>query len=934
MSTRCLICKAQVAKELLVDHLRSENLCRNGYLKQMRVTSFDQLVAKLFVCEACWLTQGQLKRHLMCEEMCFRVYSEKYSADSIEEVLRKHYALKRSTYPSRLKDSRAKETVKRLKNIPLFKSLNDYRSKVSLSNYKLCFVCHSNFSENAARDISDHEKIYLKADLGDVAKKRLRRREKYAICNTCDKKIAEDGTIKTDQTESQSFLAFEEDSLDGCISFVPSMNMPRETVDTPIEETHINIMLPVCCVSAQSSTFNEASNKMELRHLLYQSKNITRKEISLIYQNELFKLKSMINREKRVVGRILDPTRKILGSVINLSSKKFSLSNSSDWYKNQAKQLLHRQEQLGNLFLTFKVDIPEASLEVVATCLMQEGYVISIDTDGTSFGESSIRYIVHLDHRSDEDCSDQCLLRMDLVEFLQIDSFNHALIGNKFAGTYVSSVHQKLVAFTTMIIKAPQNGLYSEDYHVTIKYDEEGHACLVGCIWPDSLSDFNAGLASGSSSEEMMDDLDNFVSCNLFVTSDSEVLSKYGNISFQEASKVIDLVMRHQLHICSELSCQFCITPKPPSLKKIMKEECSFNNLKASKLLNKLAVLSLRSLTRLEKETLSSQEWLDMFLNEFQGEIDDSNMFIVTSSNNEEIRFELDDRIVSYFETFAHPLEAIYHYSISCCNKGDEYIFVFQRLKIIECYINTYNPFILLAANSRIHLDMSRCSGKFELYTSMKSNSSVNQENNISYRRIAIQEAIALLDKTKRMTISSSPIEYVDASQGRLLYFKKTNERQEDTYEEADSGNLFDMLPSYISRHFSRLNGENLLLAETVTFYDYVGKDESTKLFQLYSANLSVIPDSNFESANHQENELSMLPSLILCGNGDVMKIRKSKKILSTPSYKNSYDFQYSRVMLFFPINEEQDITPDNLFEMFTRKDSSGTDTIVRSNER
>ena len=202
----CLICKAQVAKELLVDHLRSEDLCRNGYLKQMRVKSFDQLVAKLFVCEACWLTQGQLKRHLMCEDMCFRVYSEKYSAESIEEVLRKHYALKRSTYPSRLKDSRSKQKENKLKNIPLFKSLNDYRTKVSLSNYKLCFVCHSNFSENAARDIHDHEKIYLKADLGDVSKKRLRRREKYAICNTCDKKIAEDGSIITDETESQSFF--------------------------------------------------------------------------------------------------------------------------------------------------------------------------------------------------------------------------------------------------------------------------------------------------------------------------------------------------------------------------------------------------------------------------------------------------------------------------------------------------------------------------------------------------------------------------------------------------------------------------------------------------------------------------------------------------------------------------------------------------------
>ena len=148
------------------------------------------------------------------------------------------------------------------------------------------------------------------------------------------------------------------------------------------------------------------------------------------------------------------------------------------------------------------------------------------------------------------------------------------------------------------------------------------------------------------------------------------------------------------------------------------------------------------------------------------------------------------------------------------------------------------------------------------------------------------------------------------------------------------SGNLFEMLPSYVSRHFSRLNGENLLLAETVTFYDYVGKDESMKLFQLYSANLSAIPDSNLESANHQENEHSMLPSLLLCGNGDVMRVRKSQKNLSTPFYKNSYDSQYSRVMLFFPLNEEQDITPDNLFEMFTREDSSGTDTIVRSNER
>ena len=36
-------------------------------------------------------------------------YSEKYSSNSIEDIMKKHNALKRASYPSRLKESGAKE---------------------------------------------------------------------------------------------------------------------------------------------------------------------------------------------------------------------------------------------------------------------------------------------------------------------------------------------------------------------------------------------------------------------------------------------------------------------------------------------------------------------------------------------------------------------------------------------------------------------------------------------------------------------------------------------------------------------------------------------------------------------------------------------------------------------------------------------------------
>ena len=68
--------------------------------------------------------------------------------------------------------------------------------------------------------------------------------------------------------------------------------------------------------------------------------------------------------------------------------------------------------------MTIKVDIPKEGLDLVATCIVQDGWVISIDTEFSSIGESKVNYMVHLDHRAEEDCSDRYTNQINLEQFL------------------------------------------------------------------------------------------------------------------------------------------------------------------------------------------------------------------------------------------------------------------------------------------------------------------------------------------------------------------------------------------------------------------------------------------------------------------------------------------------------------------------------------
>ena len=76
-------------------------------------------------------------------------------------------------------------------------------------------------------------------------------------------------------------------------------------------------------------------------------------------------------------------------------------------------------------------------------------------------------------------------------------------------------------------------------------------------------------------------------------------------------------------------------------------------------------------------------------------------------------------------------------------------------------------------------------------------------------------------------------------------------------------------------KFFKRLNAHFLTLAEFLMWYEPV-KNKSTERFMAYKETLGSIPDSKVTNLDASD----FLPEVILISTGDVLELRKSRKVL------------------------------------------------------
>lgn len=930
----CQFCEKDLAGSQFLDHLKKEDVCRKYYFKIWKVKTVEDFLLKIYSCEICFHTQHlRFKKHLLENPACLEGYKLKLKMNEIdvEEICKKVASLKRALQHSRTVASRAldykKKKVEDEKSKSTAMSLNEYRASTTFFNYKKCVCCLSNFGEFGARELSEDEELFEQFQLGSFPKNRLRRMEKYFICNQCDAEESVDG-IKDEAFSS--YINLGEVAGDNHITFFPREDVVP-TANQEVTEHKITLMLPFNCDSldkvqhlSKIKTMNHVVSK------LYENVMVERSNVSAIYENEIYKYKCVKLAEDKVTAVVKNFPNKKITDVVKLTDSS-KVSCSSGWFRHQKDNMVFRKHQFGANFITVKINLPQTTLDNCATAILQEGVVISVDKKGLANGELKTFYSIHLDHRSEADCDETCRNKEDLEEYLRNGQFDKNSLANKNVGVYVSAIHQKLNAFVKHIVQAPASGLFSEKYHFLLVFDSSGQASIVGCLWPTALTNLNLDVVENDDLE-IEGNIITFVERNLSATSDARVLRSCFKLSEVEAQSLADVVKEQQVHECGNEreECSICSSLDLPSLETMIKRRSSSMNHEEATRLNILMRKLLLNLTIEEKKSLSTLKWLEEIWSGFTGEITENFevLQVLYEEEEEEFRFEIDSRLSRLLGHYDQsPLTAVYHYSISSSFKHDECKIVMKRLWILDSFIKPFNNLFLKCFNSTISVELVDNTTKFENYIS-REKVEIPQEADplliFSHNTVSLAEAVSQMDRRKKRSKSNSITEFVNAISNRRVTLKRAVEHSEDNYVKEGSDEQYQIVPNNISRHFNRINGENLLLAESVLWYDFMGAEKSTELFQTYSGEAEV-PKSEDKCVSSDE----YLPEMLLCLNGDVLKKRKTMKVLVYPRPKSDFDTMYQRCLLFLNLKSENELLENNLKQMFIQSEA-----IIDQNER
>ena len=123
------------------------------------------------------------------------------------------------------------------------------------------------------------------------------------------------------------------------------------------------------------------------------------------------------------------------------------------------------------------------------------------------------------------------------------------------------------------------------------------------------------------------------------------------------------------------------------------------------------------------------------------------------------------------------------------------------------------NILFLKCFNSTISVELVDNTTKFENYIS-REKVEIPQEADplliFSHNTVSLAEAVSQMDRRKKRSKSNSITEFVNAISNRRVTLKRAVEHSEDNYVKEGSDEQYQIVPNNISRHFNRINGENL----------------------------------------------------------------------------------------------------------------------------
>ena len=538
-----------------------------------------------------------------------------------------------------------------------------------------------------------------------------------------------------------------------------------------------------------------------------------------------------------------------------------------------------------------------------------------------------------LEHDASSPCLEICP-KIPLTQYLQQEGVSVT----PDMGTYVSSVDQLINSYIAHVLKSPSSGLLTEDYHFNISYDTKGQVIMEGLIWPVCFRDHNLIQYDQGLSDEQIDEIksETLTILRKQISSSSKVsdIKSQFNMSQTEATKMATLVQVHQIHICKEENCTRCQNAPLPSLQCMFKKfPESLENIATSKRFLRAMKSKLMSLSIEDLSSKSTDEWLE----EVWGEVEisepvEDNMWRL-KLDMEDFYFKFDDSFEKLLQIYEdEPFAALYQYCLGLGELHQTEELIMKRLNLLDCFTDPYVPFFLQAAKSPIKVIALTNSNDNEIWSlDYPDYLGCYEAGMHSHVKVPLAEVYSLIDNKKLKTRSSRPSEFVFTGSTSSLLLKKVKQPNENCFHFERDRSFYEIQETAVTRYCNRLNGRNLLLSEVACHYDFCGQEESEKKYEVFHDRLNKIPMTEIESVSGVEN----LPELILCQNKDVLEIRKRSKVLMFQSYDpETYDHKFSQVLLYTVVDRYEDLTQDNVQEIFDKVDEETGEQIVKRNKR
>ena len=753
-------------------HLETNNSCMLYYEKILKCSDIHAIVFSSFGCLNCDLKKGKhLRVHLEEVVICQNYFKEVLVKDSLEEIMKLIYNIKRKLFKSRSKRQRTTESEKLgLKRF----GLKQFVKETQLGPSRLkCEICQT---------VGSRRQICVKFVAG----------KQSSLCAQCSNVQPHQNLPVDPFLPDIGFSA-----VNGFGVITPEPGNPDDL------EQFVGVLLPCCIISDYSQFRRSPESQKHLVKDMYKGVMNFKDHYSNIYENECKKIKSASEFNYVQPGLITNLTRKevILHNSLSNTSR---IPGTDDYHDRARSNLLQVVNQAGPVFFVTELHMKNFSLQIFATQLKIRNM---FKLDIVDEEDETTTYLVH-NHRPNVECPEDCEVR-DLVDFLNGNENPEETVS---LGTIANYIHNFLRQFVSKIMTDPDSVLCSEFYDSTFQFSLENQLNSKALIatWPKFLRRFNMKIAakeniSKADIEALLDFVDNTVT----TATDPEILQSWFDLDSTTADKVSSYATLHQLKIevdkCDHL----------PAQVSLMKCESKLPKLKQQVLTKQYrAFLGSMEATLVCTENLSIEvnTWLYQIESDegFQL-VQDGENIILTLPDQLPMSFIYEQDIIVQLMV-SHgctQFSALYHRALTFTTISSLGV-VLRSGSLLDAHVKPYHPAYLLASGSTV-TSYFIGDGQLAAINKLKKSGDelvVDEDHPLkpyegTHKIVHLMEACFRFDRTKKFTFSNVlPVFVHIQKKGSLKFVKAVGNDHSSHFKERNKNNWLQIFKSNLDRFY------------------------------------------------------------------------------------------------------------------------------------